>query len=71
MNENLQLANAIVEDRKVVLKLDPWNAENAFRLALTYKGLGQMNEMLQLKNYILSFVSEGELKERVLKELVE
>ena len=69
MNANLGNYEAALQDRSVLLKLDPWNAENAFQSALINRNLGNINEMQKLKNYILSFVGEGEFMDKVVREL--
>jgi tetratricopeptide (TPR) repeat protein len=59
-----------VSDRRELMILDPWNAQNIFQLALNQKKLGNNKEVLILREKILSFVSKGELRERVILELV-
>ena len=71
MNANLKNFKDVILDRKNMLKTDPWNAENAFQLALMYRNVGDFDQMQALKEFIISFVPKGEFLDKVFLGLKE
>jgi tetratricopeptide (TPR) repeat protein len=65
---NKNLKNEI-NYRLEIMKLDPWNAANYFDLGLLYKQQGNSNEVLKMREKILSFASNTDIAIKAKAEL--
>ena len=59
-SEQLNTTSDVVKYREAISKLDPWNADNYFKLGLAYKALGRFSEMQEMLKKIESFASNTE-----------
>lgn len=59
-----------LEYRKVIMKLDPWNAVNYFEMGLIYKQKGDQLNMIKMKELILNFAAATEIADKAAQELI-
>ena len=59
-----------LEYRKMIMKLDPWNAVNYFEMGLIYKQKGDQLNMIKMKELILNFAAATEIADKAAQELI-
>jgi O-antigen ligase len=69
-SEQLGRIPEAINYRESIIKLDPWNANNYYKLGIYYKSQGDLSKMQEMREKVLSFAANTEVGKSSAQELV-
>lgn len=72
INSSKSAWDQVIEARKKIAVIDPWNADNYLQLAIAYENKNDKSQAIELYNKILSFAkqtNQGEESQKALRRL--